>query len=601
MNNRIHTLPKDIAEKIASGEVVERPLSVVKELVENSLDAGASSVTVEITNGGTDYIRVTDDGSGIPRDDVELAFERFATSKIDRYEDLGSLRTLGFRGVALSSIAAVSKVELLSRTEGQKAGRRIAIEGGTVFELSDAAAEEGTTVVVRELFYNTPERRKFLKSDNSEASLIIDYVSKMALAAPDVRFRMISNGSILFFTQGKGDIKRAIMTVYSPVLAGKLSEVYGVSEKPSMTLKGFAGAPSDSRKSRRYQMFFVNGRWVRSRLLEKAVDEAYSDKLFEGRFPNVFLFLETDPSSLDVNLLPNKTEVRFYDEEAVEDLVIRSIRKALRQPDAAPELKMEAPADIPAISDAAAEFLREQAARRSESAVSKSSASEYREDYFAQLRKERDEGFNVQEEIPVYGKDKDPEGFDFSRLEIVGQVFATYIICRDENCMYIFDQHAAHERVMFERFLKAADEGEVAVQPLIVPVVIQLSAAQKACAEERFDLLESYGFKLEEFGPDSYAVRECPAFLSLEEAESFIAAVLEDDVPGRGSGRLGRDAITMRACKSAVKGNDILSEAEIRQLLADLQQTENPYSCPHGRPTFLTLSLGDIEHMFKRK
>jgi DNA mismatch repair protein MutL len=456
---------------------------------------------------------------------------------------------------------------------------------------------------VRELFYNTPERRKFLKSENTEASQIIDYVSKMALAAPDVRFRMISNGSILFFTQGKGDVKKAIMTVYSPVLANKLSEVSGSAEKPAMTVSGFAGAPSESRKSRRYQLFFVNGRWVRSKTLERAVDEAYSDKLFEGRFPNVFLFLDIDPSALDVNLLPNKTEVRFYDDEAVEDLVVRSIRKALRQPDAAPDLKMEPSETSAPISDAAVEFLRQNAARRQEE-ISRSSASEYREDYFAQLRKEREQGFNVQEQIAVYDGDRDEneeKKFDFSRLEIVGQVFATYIICRDENCMYIFDQHAAHERILFERFLNAADDAETAVQQLIVPIVIQLSAAQKASAEDKFDLLRSYGFSLEEFGPDSYAVKECPAFLALDEAEGFIASVLEDDAPGKGSGRLGRDAITMRACKAAVKGNDILSSEEIRQLLSDLQNTENPYSCPHGRPTFLTLTLGDIEHMFKRR
>lgn len=598
MNNRIHTLPKDIAEKIASGEVIERPLSVVKELVENSLDAGADSITVEITKGGTEYIRVSDNGSGIPRDDVELAFQRFSTNKIERYEDLGALTTLGFRGVALPSIAAVSRVELVSKTASQKAGRRIDIEGGTVFELSDTAAEDGTTVVVRDLFYNTPERRRFLKSDNAEASLIIDYVSKMALAAPNVRFRMISNGSILFFTQGKGDVKRAIMTVYSPVLANHLSEVDALSDKPAIHLRGFAGAPSESRRSRRYQMFFVNGRWVRSNALEKAVDEAYSDKLFAGNFPSVFLFLDIEPSAIDVNLLPNKTELRFYDEDAVVDFVIRSLRDALRRPEAAPELKLEAhgTGDVFSAFGAAAQL----PAGPVSGGQSRSAAAEYREDYFAQLRKEREEGLNVQEEVILY--DESPgHDFNFGRLEIVGQVFATYIICRDEKCMYVFDQHAAHERILFEKFLKSADPEGAAVQRLLVPVVIRLSAAMKASAEEKFELLRSYGFSLEEFGPDSYAVWETPAFLSAGEAESFIASVLEDDASGRGSGRLGREAVTMRACKAAVKGNDILSHEEIRQLLFDLEKTENPYSCPHGRPTFLTLTLGDIEHMFKRR
>ncbi|MCF0149842.1 MAG: DNA mismatch repair endonuclease MutL, partial [Firmicutes bacterium] len=332
MTGIIKALPKEIADKIAAGEVVERPLSIVKELVENSVDAGARSITVEIRKGGKEYIRVSDDGKGIAPDQVELAFRRYATSKIESAEDLDRIQSLGFRGEALASIAAVCRVELTTKTHGARIGSRIVVTGGITEEKGDTACQEGTTIVVRDLFFNTPARRKFLKADNAESSLITDFISKMAIAYPGIRIRLINNGTILFSTMGKGDLKQAILTVYSPQLIKKLLPVNGSDGQYSV--RAYISAPSESRTNRRYQIFFVNGRLVKSRMLEQAVSQAYSDKLFDGRYPCAFLFLQLPPESLDVNIHPTKTEIRFFEEETVKEFLINALRRALLDPQA---------------------------------------------------------------------------------------------------------------------------------------------------------------------------------------------------------------------------------------------------------------------------
>ena len=326
MSGIIRALAKDISDKIAAGEVVERPLSIVKELVENSVDAGASSITVEIRKGGKEYIRVTDDGKGMSEDDARLCFSRYATSKISEASDLEHIESLGFRGEALASIAAVSRVELITKERGERMGTRVAISGGVFEAVEPAACQEGTTIVVRDLFYNTPVRRRFLKPDNSESSLVIDFFSKMAVAYPGIKMRLINNGSILFSTMGKGDLKQAILTVYSPGMVRKLLPVSFTDGDQSV--RAYISAPSDSRTSRRYQIFFVNGRLVKSRVLENAVFRAYSDKLFEGRYPMVFMFLTVPADSLDVNVHPTKTEIKFLDEEKVSSFVIKAVRRA---------------------------------------------------------------------------------------------------------------------------------------------------------------------------------------------------------------------------------------------------------------------------------
>ncbi|MBQ2059591.1 MAG: DNA mismatch repair endonuclease MutL [Firmicutes bacterium] len=327
---KIRQLPKDIADKIAAGEVVERPLSIVKELAENAVDAGAGFITVEISRGGKEYIRVSDNGKGIPKDQLALAVRRYASSKIYTEEDLSSIETLGFRGEALASIGAVSALEIVSKPASQSRGAGIRVEGGAESEPYDAACENGTTVIVRDLFYNLPARRKFLRADNAETSLITDFVSKLAIAYPSIRVRLISNGTILFSTTGKGDLRQAILTVYSRAVSDSLLPVD--RSDGGIRVSGFVSDPLSGRTSRRYQIFFVNGRLIRSKLIEGALDYAYRDKMFEGRYPAAFLFISVPPESVDVNIHPSKTEIRFFDEQPLRDAVILAVRSALMDP-----------------------------------------------------------------------------------------------------------------------------------------------------------------------------------------------------------------------------------------------------------------------------
>ena len=594
----IRLLEKDVAARIAAGEVVERPLSVVKELVENSIDASADSVTVEIKKGGREYIRVTDNGCGIADGQLEIAFKRHATSKIRTDEDLDSIESLGFRGEALASIAAVSKCELITKTSDEKLGSFIRINGGETEEIGNTAAENGTSVIIRDLFYNTPARKKFLKADNAESSLIIDYVSKIAIAYPDIKFRIISNDNVLFATQGKGDLKKTILTVYGSAADVNLLPVDYSAE--GIRLFGFISAPKDSRTNRKYQVFYVNGRLVKNKTLEKALDDAYSDKLFDGRYPSCYLFLELSPQSLDVNIHPHKTEIRFYDDDAVKDFSVRAIRRALLDPESntikSTEVKTESEkfSYAPVIPKVMPE--KTSASADDEGGVDRIilSSTKPAENYFDQLRMS-EPLVNEQVEANFY---KPSEKLVFSSLEPIGQVFATYIVLRDTEYVYYIDQHAAHERIMYEKLLKSFNSEENASQILLMPFMVQLNAKERAAAEDKISLLLSLGFSIEDFGPEDLIVKAVPGCMSQKEAEDFVYDVIDNDARDV---RLKLKDIISAACKSAVKANDILSEEEINELLILLDQCENPYSCPHGRPTYIRFSEYELEKMFKRK
>ncbi len=680
MSGIIKALSKDISDKIAAGEVVERPLSIVKELVENSVDAGASAITVEIRKGGKEYIRVTDDGSGIDREDLELAFRRYATSKISEAEDLDSIESLGFRGEALASIAAVTRVELITKTRDSRAGSRVLVSGGEIEEISDTACEDGTTIVVRDLFYNTPVRRKFLKPDNSESSMVTDFVSKMAIAYPGIRMRFINNGSILFSTLGNGDLKQAILTVYSPGMVRKLLPVN--FSDGDLSVRAYISAPTESRTSRRYQIFFVNGRLVKSRVLESAVFRAYSDKLFEGRHPMVFMFLTAPPGSLDVNIHPSKTEIRFLDEEKVSEFVIRAVRRALLAPEAlelgeediiadksSEDLKPQGEAAFargnvlgdkpsfpgmpngpigplgpfkPSIPPSGDPYLREKLRKEAIEAAQKAMAgkkapsfslkdmlednevkpvgaeNEEQQAIFTDLRKLREQEpvspafpispeeqsfakeLGVQEEIRPFGV-KGPNDFLFSSLDYIGSCFSTYLICRDGDWLYLLDQHAAHERIMFEELTARLERGEADSQMLMIPRIVSLTPADKEAALELLPALADLGFEIDDFGPAELAVKGVPSFMSPEQSESFIEEFFDEGGFRTVKGEIMKDELAMRACKAAVKGGDELSESEARALLKQLDDCENPFSCPHGRPTFIRLSKGELEKLFKRK
>lgn len=670
---RIQELSKNVADKIAAGEVVDRPLSIVKELVENALDAGASSIVVEIRNGGKTYIRVTDDGCGIAREDVFLAFKRHATSKIREASDLDQIHTLGFRGEALASISAVSRTELITKPAGEKLGYRLLIEGGEPADQGDTGCPDGTTILVSDLFYNTPARLKFMKKDGTESGLIIDFISKMALAYPKVKLRLINNGNILFSTPGKGEIYANILTIYSRDIGEKLIHV--IEQEEGLSLEAYLSPPSQSKTTRKSQIFFVNGRHIVSKVLDRAVEEAYAEKLFEGRYPIVFLFLQVDPNRLDVNIHPNKKEVRFDDERWVREFVARTLRKGLSTDGAVAQIRQENLFSRSSIS-------RERAGEQSGASLSSSSdestaggSGQGKEAFkpeqvdikklLSERRKEEEraktsggeglvsesgqpayqiksqgEGSPASGEMPISGEGSpevastgdhtmpssilalEPnsgEGygavakafalsphppaevpFDIHSLRPTGVIFSTYITAVDDkDCFYLIDQHAAHERIFYEQLLAEYNRQERHSQILLTSFVIEVPYSMKDASQDWLTCLNDLGFVMEEFGARAYRVSEIPMFMSLEEGKEFISYFLEQADQFQLDPKKLNQIIT-RSCKSAVKAHDRLAPQEISQLMSDLAKTRNPFSCPHGRPTFIKMTKYQIEKMFQR-
>lgn len=595
--SRIRTLPREIADKIAAGEVVERPLSIVKELVENAIDAGAQAIVVEIKNGGKTYLRITDSGHGIYKDDVPLAFARYATSKISKEDDLEAIHTLGFRGEALSSISAVSRVELITKPKSESAGSRTILEGGVLIDSSEIACEQGTTIIVTDLFYNTPARKKFLKADNIESSMIIDYLSKITLAYPYIKIRLINNGTILFSTQGSGNVQRNVLTVYSKQIQENLLSIEGQTQNQTISLSGYIGKPSYSKKNRKFQIFFVNGRWINSKAMEAAVSQAYVDKMFAGRYPIAFLFLKVDPAKLDVNIHPNKMDVRFFEEPFVKEFIYNIIRNALLKEEAAPNISDLNVFKNKQSIDVSHNLQEELVDIKTISSTSKG------ERYKHALKDQLNDAFTPNICIGESEKNYNAlERFTFSELEILGSVFATYILACNEEAMYIIDQHAAHERILFEQLLYSFRCEETASQILMTPFLIELATYIKEDTKEKNIFLEKIGYKVEEFGPKEYIVKEIPSCMEFSQAEIFINEFFETPIE---EAQLLSDkqisTLISSACRAAVKANDRLSNEEIKELFIALDKTENPFSCPHGRPTFVKLSDAELERLFKRK
>ena len=607
----IRILDKSTADKIAAGEVVERPLSVVKELVENSIDAGAKKIAVEIKNGGKSYIRVTDDGCGIAADECEKAFMRHATSKIINAEDLNSISTLGFRGEALASIAAISRTELLTKTRETKTGSKLIIEGGQIIERAPIGCPDGTTMVIRDLFFNTPARLKFMRADSAESSSVIEFVTDIALAYPDIRIQMINNDKILFATNGRGNRGQTIATLTSSILADKL--IPFIYEEEGITVEGYVSGPGESRSSRKNQVFFVNGRVIEIRVTEKGIDRAYSERLFEGRLPICYLFITVSPERMDVNIHPNKRQVRFYDEDAIINTVKKGIITALDSEEAVPTIKeklkpynkIENKKDNPKEVRDAVDINSllsnyEQTKESNKSIFEQNTVETPKEKEIVETQEQIK--IAVQEEIskPIFTV-TEPKRFDFSSLQIHGQFFGTYIQLSDEETIYFIDQHAAHERIFFEKLMNQFQSREKHRQPLLIPITFEVSHADKEREDLWLTVLEDMGFSLDEFGPLSYRVSEIPMFMSMSEAEDF----LSDFTDGIGTYEDIRDNKTLdkiatRACKAAVKANDYLSKEEIKQLITDLDKCNNPFSCPHGRPTFIKITKSDLEKRFKR-
>ena len=662
IRQKIAELPKQLADKIAAGEVVDRPLSIVKELVENSIDAGADFITVEIKHGGKSYIRVTDNGCGIPKEEVELAFKRHATSKISKMKDLDSIETLGFRGEALASIAAVSRTEIITKSPEEEIGTCVVNEGGIISSVSDTGCPDGMTIVVRDLFYNTPAREKFLKKDNTESSLIIDFISKIALAYPDIRVRLINNGNTLFTTPGRGDRFSSIATVYDPHTAEKMIKISD-TDSDILHLEGYISPPEFTRMNRKNQIFFVNGRYVQSKVLERAVSDAYRQRLFEGRYPVVFLFLDIRPELLDVNIHPNKKEVRFDDDERVCSFVTQTIKRGLKEKEAVGSITFKKDAkesasdsktsawpptdrkkaeeqkqmDIRTIlrekrSEQESASIQNKASSKTE-AVSKKAdhadstekaaqAAETAENYTVSKASETTENHTTSEAEGTAKNDtiskaaestsagavspktdeqkfipQNPPAehvpFDISEIRSIGTIFATYILGVSDDTFYMIDQHAAHERIFYEKLTKEFYGQQKASQTIALPIKVDVSHTVKNRESEWIGFLKNIGFEIDEFGPKNYAVKAFPMYMNYEEAEAFLSDFFDSlDEPGAFRDSRTANKIITKACKSAVKANDRLDPAEVSQLIRDLSAAANPFSCPHGRPTIIKMTKG---------
>lgn len=620
---KINLLAKSVSDKIAAGEVIERPVSIVKELVENSIDAESDSIVVEIKKGGHDYIRVTDNGIGIEKNEIEKAFVRHATSKIESESDLENLMTLGFRGEALASISAVTRMDVVSKTSDEKTGIRLNIHAGDIISKSQVGCPDGTTMIIRDLFFNTPARLKFMKSESSDTSQITTFMSNIAVGFPEISFRYVVNGKIVFTTDGKGNLNDTIIQVYNHNDFQNLIEIK--DEIPGLKIKGFISRPSINRNTRKLQIYLVNGRVIESKIIDAAIEEGYRERLFEGRFPIAFLLLELDPKAIDVNIHPNKKVIKFDDEKRIKDFIADSIHSAITSADSVPR-----PISESTLSE-----------KLDQNPISASNSVKYdieesdnsRDDYFVDIYAKpdqnstkqmslasilREEGIarensssSVEKEISQESEDLLSK-FDMVRTDEIpwkdvrpiGVVFATYILATDDVYFYIIDQHAAHERIYYEKFVtNYIDEGHSGstTQLLAVGIVIDLTPQEESLIENKMSILQSLGFEIESFGPGSVIIRGVPDFMNMEEAEIFARNVIEDtDENADVRNQVAIDKLITKSCKSAVKANDYLTDEEVSSLLNTLRNCKNPYSCPHGRPTIIKFSKYEMERMFKR-
>ncbi|MCH7712505.1 MAG: DNA mismatch repair endonuclease MutL [Chloroflexi bacterium] len=577
----IKVLPADLAGKIAAGEVVERPASVVKELVENSLDAGASQITVEIQGGGIQQIRITDDGCGIPVDQVELAFQRHATSKLDSQEQLEAMSTLGFRGEALPSMAAVSNLILTTRPAEAEAGHTVHLEWGTFTHSGPQGAAVGTSVTVSDLFGNLPARRKFLRTISTETSRVQELVSRYALAYPQTRFQLAVDGKQQLLTSGSGSPKDALAAVYGADVAEQMLDVHGEDAESGYRVDGFISPPGLNRANRTHMTFFVNRRWIQSRMLSFALEEAYHGLLPERRFPLAALNLDIPYSQVDVNSHPSKREIRFHQEGKAFSTLQRAVRAVLVADSPVPQ--MRPPSPIPGQEAAAPSFFP-------------------RISFGGQSGRGPGSGGHAVP-YPAQSQTFDPATPRPAApaLKVVGQLKLTYIVAEGPEGMFLVDQHAAHERVLFDRLRQDSPTKGSLSQPLLEPVTVELSPAQVDVLREHGGHLEDYGFAVEHFGDNSYLLRAVPAIFTSQDPGKSLLDVL-DMVAFEGLLRQQEDVLAASiACHGAIRAGKSLTEGEMRALLEQLEAAENPHTCPHGRPTMIHFSSSHMEREFGRR
>lgn len=589
----INILDSNTIDKIAAGEVVERPSAVVKELVENSIDANAYAVTIEIKDGGISFIRITDNGEGIDRSQVKKAFMRHATSKIKSVEDLISVTSLGFRGEALSSISAVGKVEFLTKTKTDFIGTRYVVEGGRECVFEDAGIPDGTTIIVRDLFFNVPARKKFLKSPSSEGNNITELIEHMILSHPNISFKYIYNGNVKLQSSGKNDIKSCIYNVYGRDIANGLIEVKSIRD--DISIHGFIGKPELARATRNFEIYFVNNRFIKSTLIDRALEEAYKDYLMLHKYPTVFLYFEIPSHLIDVNVHPTKREIRFFEGEALKCYIVDVIKNALINKELIKEI-VEETHEKPSVKES--EINKEPF-----ETINHIIESSYNNYYSSEIEKE-DESTDINdknEQLTLFD-DKFISEESIKKHRIIGQLFDTYWLIEFENKLFIVDQHAAHEKVNYERLIKKLRNNENCSQNIYPPIVVSLSNAEAQYVTKYNENFLNVGFTIEHFGGLDYTISTVPMELLSQNPADYFHEMLDELMEGKNSKETETVnlKIATMACKASVKGNMHLSVFEADKLISELLTLDNPYNCPHGRPTIISFSKYEIEKMFKR-
>ena len=608
----IELLSQETIDKIAAGEVIERPCSVVKELVENAIDAGATAITVEIKEGGISFIRITDNGCGIPKNQVPVAFLRHSTSKIKSIEDLVCVKSLGFRGEALSSIAAVARVELITKTFDSLTGTRYLIEGSKEMTMEEIGAPDGTTFLVRDLFYNTPARRKFLKSPQTEGTYISDMIEKLALSHPNISFKYINNNQTRLHTSGNGNCKDLLYHIYGRDITSSLLEVHHEGEL--FQVSGFIGKPSVNRGNRNYENYFINGRYIKSTLLSRAIEEAYSKFLMQHQYPFTVLYFEFLSDTLDVNVHPTKMELRFGDGPDIYKELCDCIYAVLTKRDLIPEVPVDEEKKTPPVVHAYTEPIPEPFEKRRlndiREAVAKDSPYSIQYPTYSPRVAPKENGtVSKANEIVTATQTKLSDiQPDFLSEEakkkhrIIGQLFETYWLIEYEDKLYIIDQHAAHEKVLFERTMNRLKEKEFTSQSMNPPLVISLDAKEMESLEKFRPQIERIGYVVESFGGREYMISGVPDNLFHMDMKDLFIEMLDDfsNLSGRETPELILEKVASMSCKAAVKGNNRLSYAEAEKLIDELLTLENPYNCPHGRPTIIAMTKYELEKKFKR-
>jgi len=608
---RIRLLSETVASQVAAGEVVERPASVIKELVENSLDAGARKVDVVVRRGGISLIRVIDDGCGMDRDDALLSLERHATSKIRSAADLQAVATLGFRGEALPSIASVSRFRLTTRESGTIAGTEIIVNGGKIDVVRDGGEAPGTQVEVRSLFYNLPARRKFLRSENTESRNIEHQMHLQAIGHPEIGFSLMRDDRILFQLPATATLGDRIRDLYGVELLQRLVEMNGAAS-PKIGINGFIGQAGLSRQTRSQQLVFVNGRAIESSLITGAVREGYHTALMKGQYPVTFLFVELDPGAVDVNVHPAKREVRFRDPNGVREAVVSCIQQTLENARADWQEKFRGP-----IRPGPASAVPDLTLR---SEVTAPEATHRELPHFGAVAGVADPGRAPSEivgqahRLPAMPSDSATDavilqlqrevGKPAQQFEIIGVLSKLYVLMENANGLVLVDQHAAHERVLFEELRHRMEQQGVPSQKLLLPQTFDLPPRDADWIEHNLSVLQRMGIGIESFGPGTFKIDSLPSFLDVSDAAQFMRKVIDDlTTAGKSASamRLGEEMIAKSVCRHAVKANDPLRYPEVEKLIRDLLECDLPYCCPHGRPTMIQISLAELEKKFGRK